>query len=187
MTRLVRGLSVSLAALVVLLGAVPRAAEASLIGDSVTCTAGNLTCTPTTAIVGGGTEFVLSQIGGLFSVDVAASSITLGNIAEVGLQVDNGVGFFPSFGDLDSSLGDLVGVSVTTSAGVIGIDASDLSFTADSVTIALDGSRWPEGSTATISLIFAAAAVPVPATLLLVGSAGAGLGAVRVWRRRQVR
>ena len=183
MTRRVRRLSVSLA-FVILLGAVPLAAEASLVGDSVTCTAGNLTCSPTTAIVGGGggTEFILSQIGGLFSVDVAASSITLGNIAEVGLQVDNGVGFFPSFGDLDSSLGDLVGVSVTTSAGVIGIDASDLSFTADSVTIALDGSRWPDGSTATISLIFGTpTAVAAPATLLLVGVALVGVGA---WRRR---
>lgn len=78
MTRRVRGLSVTLATLVLLLGGVPRAAEASLIGDSVTCSGSLSSCSPPTATVGAGSEFRV-DIGAdpFFGADLAASSITL--------------------------------------------------------------------------------------------------------------
>ena len=112
----------------------------------------------------------------LLTVDLAASSITLAPFTAINF----GPGVAATFGDLDSSLGDIVGVNVTTS-GLSGIDASDLAFTAQSVTIDLSNSNWPSGGSAAISLLFGnAAAVPLPATLVLVGAGLVGVGA---WRR----
>ena len=131
-----------------LLSGVPRTSEASLIGDPATCAVTHalnvVTCVPASATVGSGSEFIFpSIVGDLFSVDVAASSITLAF-----LPFDFGIGFRPdlvflaTFGDLGSSLGALVGVSMATFGLVENLDASHLSFTADSVTISFAGSRW---------------------------------------------
>jgi hypothetical protein len=178
MDRMLRGL-VQVAMFILLCGA-PGAVEASLIGDSVTCSASVLTCTPATATAGAVPTFDLS---GLLSVNVDASFISLGNqqtpdplilaVAAV------------TFGDLDSSAGDIVDVSVATVGAIPGIDESDVSFTAHSVTIDLSQSQWEPESSVFISLTFApAAAVPVPATLLLLASAVVSFGAVRVSRPR---
>ena len=194
MIRPVRAPALFLSALMLLLGAAPRAAEASLIGDSVTCattTAPQFNCAPATATVGSGAEFTLSvPFQDFFSVDVAASSITdaFAIPPDSTLTLEN-FGLL-TFGSLDSSLGDVVGVSLTTTGLITGIDASDLSFTAHSVTLDLNGNNFwanpPDSpvASAVISLLFAdAAAVPGPATLLLLASAITGLGAVRAWRR----
>lgn len=190
MTRLVRGLAVSVAALVVLLD-VPRAAEASLIGDSVTCSTVQIPfqlfhCFSPTATVTAGPapEFIVgfpltNEL--TFSVDVAAASITveaLGNLGSLGEE------WTMIFGDLDSSAGDIVGVGLVTSGGVVGLDASDVSFTAHSVTINPNHTDlWDLGDTAVISLIFEnAAPVAAPTTLLLVAAGLVGVGA---WRRRR--
>ena len=81
MIRSVRAPALFLSALMLLLGAVPRAAEASLIGDSVTCAttaAPEIDCAPATATVGSGAEFTIAVLSDdVFSVDVAASSITV--------------------------------------------------------------------------------------------------------------
>jgi hypothetical protein len=193
MTRIVRGLAVSVAALAILLPGAPRAAEASLIGDSVTCTYSSpllqlKTCLSPTAIVGAGVEFEVGNIfegnpSSDFTVDLAASSITL-TTTTLGGHGFGSAGLHAVFGDLDSSLGDIVDVSVSVN-GAFGIDASDVGFTADSVTINLDNSLWTVGDNVVISLIFEnAATVPVPTTLFLLGSVVTGLGAVRAWRRR---
>jgi len=118
-----------------------------------------LVCDPTTATVGAGTEFALwfGNPGGPnsvidFLVDVAASSITLTVALPGGLNL----GLLTStttFGSLDSSAGDIVGVSLATSS-VAGVDSSDLSFTAHSVSIDING-IWNAGGSAVISLTFA--------------------------------
>jgi hypothetical protein len=182
MTRLVRGMTAAVAALVVLLNGMARA-DASLVGDSVTCE-GDFTCSPSTATVGAGSEFGLSFLGTQsFSVDVEASSITLTFSEPVANSFG---GFVTTFGDLDSSAGDIVGFQLVTGGELVEqtLFASAVSFTAHSVSINLDGSAWAPGETATISLTFANASVPVPATLLLLSSVVAGLATVRTWRRR---
>ena len=176
-------------AAMLLLCSVPRAVEASLVGDSVTCTGpSGLVCDPPTATVGAGPEFSLwfgtpgrpnSFID--FSVDVDASSITLTVVLPGGVNLGLQSGT-TTFGSLDSSAGDIVGASLLTS-GLSGIDTSDLSFTAHSVSLDING-IWNAGGSATISLAFANAAVPEPSTLVLLASAVAGLGAVRAWKRR---
>jgi hypothetical protein len=110
-----------MAALVILLGGVPRAAEASLIGDSVTCSSAtdSFECTPSpTATVGAGSEFVLTIFfTPQFSIDLAASSITLTFLPQA---ADSFGGEFPAtFGDLDSSAGDIVGVGLVTSGACV--------------------------------------------------------------------
>jgi hypothetical protein len=78
-----------------LLCSAPRAVEASLLGDSVTCARPpGLICAPPTATVGAGTEFFLwfGNPGGPnstidFSIDVAASSITLTVVLSGGLNL----------------------------------------------------------------------------------------------------
>lgn len=187
MTRITCGLLVTAA--MFLLCSVPRAVEASLIGDSATCTGpSGLVCDPPTATVGAGPEFSLwfgtpgrpnSVID--FSVDVAASSITLTVVLPGGVNLGLQSGT-TTFGSLDSSAGDIVGVNLVTSR-VSGVDLSDLSFTAHSVSLDING-IWNDGGSATISLAFANAAVPEPSALVLLASAVAGLGAVRAWKRR---
>jgi hypothetical protein len=180
--RLVRGMTAVVAALVVLLNGMARA-DASLVGDSVTCE-GDFTCSPSTATVGAGSEFILSFFGeDEFSVDVDASSITLTFLPE---EANSFGGFVQTLGDLDSSAGNIVGVQLVTVGELVEqtLFASAVSFTAHSVSINLDGSAWATGETATISLTFANASVPVPATLVLLASAVASLGAVRTCRRR---
>ena len=134
---IVRGWSVAVT-LAVLLCAVPRAGEASLIGDSVTCVdLDSITCTSGTATVGPGPEFTLLASGGSFgalSVDIAASTITLRDLDNTFLGT--GGGDFATFGDLDSSAGDVVGASVVTS-DIFGLDNSSLSITAHSIVIDL--------------------------------------------------
>jgi len=183
MTRILRGLLVPVA-LFALVYSAPRFAEASLVGDSVTCAGTFLACSSGTATVAPGPEFLLDVSGSvLFSADLEASSITLTALLPVNL-----LAFFASnatFGDLDSSAGDIVGVSVTTAGGVTGIVASDVTFTADSVFIDTRDSQWPVAGMAIISLTFDnVAVVPAPATLFLLGSVVASLGTVRMWRRQ---
>ena len=193
MTRILRDLAATMAtALVFILGAPLGAAEASLVGDSVTCSASVIACSvPNVATVtDAGIEFgLLPGAVPVFTVDLKASSITLAFIDFDGenlLPVAPGVTM--TLGDLDSSAGDIVGVSLATSGAVTNLALSDISFTAHSVVIDLGGTLWqdtPTPGTAVISLIFEnSAAVPVPASFVLLISAVAGMGVVRAWRRR---
>jgi hypothetical protein len=196
MTRILRYVALPVAALVSVLSSFTGAADASLVNDSVTCTetiGGVDACSTAAATVTdpGIPEFTLNLFFGQpdFTVDLKASSITLA-IIDVPTTVSI---IFPAgqtliLGDLDSSAGDIVGRSLSTSGGLSGLTLSDISFTAHSVVIDLGGTGWadtPTPGTAVISLIFEnSAAVPVPGPFVLLIAAVAGMGVVRAWRRR---
>ncbi len=136
------------------------AASASLIGDEVfsTITPSSIwQSNPSSAIVTDpGPEFNLDLVGDtFFSVNLDASSITLDYVAIGGL--DMGAGEMYVLSDLDwvGQDGEIIGFELTLSAtGISGFDASDISFTADSITMVLNGSVWQQGDTfATIELI----------------------------------
>ncbi len=158
---------------------------ASLLGDTVSCSITPTPfwiCTAPTAVVGPGNEFELELPGSPssfgFFVDLGAFSIAVAS------NEDNTFGLganeLLTLSSLDAG-GAIIGIANFSSSLVTNIDASDVTFTSDSVTINIDsGAFWSPGSSLSFDLVIQA--VPEPGTLgaLLIGLAG--LGAAR--RRR---
>ncbi len=159
--------------------AVAGFANAGLIGDTVGCeqigAGSSFSCNTPSAVVGAGNEFNLGE--GFIEVDISDSIVDL---------------LFPSSGslgatvfvlsDLDWSLPGfaLSGVSIIEQSGITGFDLSDLSFTADSLTVDLIDTDYTGQAFAQIGLQFTnPAAVPAPATLALFGLGLAGFALVR--------
>lgn len=166
---------------------VPMGASASLIGDTVTSsfTGGQIISSPGSAVVGSGAEF---QIGFDFNndntvdpdevfieVDVEDSSITMTSIMSFPFGTDT-----LTVGDLDwvDTLGEIVDTSLAVT-GVNGLDASDVSFTSNSVSVVFANSNWMPGDFAAIDLVTTHAVVPEPTTLALLSLGLAGLGFAR--------
>jgi hypothetical protein len=150
-------------------------ARATLIGDTVTCSSNFTTCSPTSAVVGGGTEFQFNS--GLFVVDLASnqsdSFIKISSLSSFTFGANGTI----TIGDIDDSGGNIVGItSVSASAGISGIDASDISFTAHTVSFNLANSAWTANQGLTVQLAVRPAAVPEPGSLALVAIALAGIG-----------
>jgi hypothetical protein len=161
---------------------ISNSARAMLIGDTVTCSSAFTTCSPTSAVVAGGAEFQFNS--GLFVVDIAD------NIGDPFIKISSlssftfGANGTITIGDIDDSGGNIVGItSVSASAGISGIDASDISFTAHTVSFNLANSVWTSNQGLTVQLAVRPAAVPEPGSLALVALALAGIGFSR--RKRE--
>ena len=153
-------------------------ANASLIGQVANCDMqpGVIwSCNPTSnTVTDPGIEFQLNLSGNpFFSVDLGASSVLLTLISSGGLSM--GAGEVLTLSGLDNILGATLNFS--QSAGFI---ASDISFTANSLTLVLNGSFWTPGQQALVDVVVAS--VPEPATLALLVL---GLAAATLSRRRR--
>ena len=144
-----------------------------LIGDEVfsTITPGAIwSSSPGSAFVTDpGVEFNLDLVGNtFFQVDLDAFSILLDYVAPGGLGM--GANELYVLSGLDFAGGEtIIGFNLTLSGGIVGFDASDISFTDDSVTMVLHGSSWSAGDTfARIDLIV----TPAPGAIALLGMAG---------------
>jgi hypothetical protein len=182
---------------------IPLSANASLIGDVVTCAgSGLLRCAPlggasdgttfdATAPVGAGAEFSINNLNeiNIFEVDLDADTITI-STPVFGPDLS---GFGPiSFTDLDwlPVPGQIVGLSLVTSGISTSVQGStdgtsltidDLSFGDDFVTIDMSHTNWTPGAFATITLDTIHAPEPASLALLALGVLGVG------WRRRTAR
>ena len=183
MTKLIRVLAAGL----VLTSA--STAQATLIGDTVTCSTSGfvINCTTPTAVVTPAPEFTVSLSGlrDLMLVNIGASSITFDALTDFSLSA---TGSAILLGSLDDSAGDIVGIANFSTSDTIGIDASDVTFTAHTVRFNVDDSAWSPAGLASFDLLVSgpAAAVAEPATLALVGI-GLGLFGVSGKRRRMER
>jgi hypothetical protein len=166
-------------------------AQATLIGDTVTCSISTfvLDCSTPTAVVAPAPEFILSVAARpQFLVDIGASSIAV-TLFSGGFSLSQS-GAVLQLGSLDDSAGDIVGIANFITTGTTGIDASDVAFTAHTATLNLDESAWTNGNEAVarFDLIVrsAAAAVDEPGSVATIGIALAALGLSRR-RKRHIR
>ena len=160
-------------------------ANASLIGDTVSCSVtggGSFDCTPSSAVVGAGTEFGVgnSSFPNAIGVDLGAASVDLlfnftGNLNRTIINLT----------DLDwvGAKGFLTGATLDSTSRIIGLSQSDLTTGPDSLIIDLRGTRFLRNATASISLQ-TVHAVAEPATLGIFGASLLGLG-LMVRRRRR--
>jgi hypothetical protein len=153
------------------------AARASLIGDTVNCSAtGGLTCNPASAVVGAGPEFTVDLGTPVFDLDIGANTVLLTNTTGLTVGSSPSVVTLSSLGN--TSQGAVIGATLTSSdEGTF--TQSDVSFTADTLLLDLTSTGpWSPGEDALITLLFAqepGPGVPEPSTLLLLVAALSGL------------
>ncbi|WP_417316735.1 PEP-CTERM sorting domain-containing protein [Emcibacter sp.] len=173
------------AATVASLGLFAAPAQASLIGDTVNCSATFVSCNPASSVVGAGSEFELVYTPvTFFSIDLGASSISIGNVFSDSLKVYSGVSALLSDLDPQGGSGTITGIANFVTSGVTGMVLEDISFDDHSVSILFDNSFWAFDSFISFDLLFAEARQQVsePAALALLGLGLAGIGLAR---RRQ--
>lgn len=184
MTRSLRILALVIGFALVL--AMPLGARASLIGDTVNCAVvGSLICAPPSAVVAADPppEFALLLGTPVFDLDIGATTVLLTNTVAVGIGGSSTLVTLSSLSDTPQ--GNVIGFTFDFS-NVAEFAASDVSFTADSLSMELSSTTWSPGQAAKITLLFSnetesTPGVPEPSTLvvLALGLVGAGLTARR--------
>ena len=173
------------------------AAQASLLGQTVTCSSEslfNLSCSsPTATVTDGGTpEFELQSSSGsaLFGIDVSGDSVLMTGLTSLAIGGPN----LLTLGDLiwvNDPGATITGITNFLVSGVTeqfvgigdGLVESDVSFAANSVTIDYTSTDWSDGAFVSFDLVTTHSALPEPATLALFGLGLAGLGFVARRRR----
>ena len=154
---------------------VSTTANATLIGDMITCNGISYTCDVGSNTVGAGPEFAIDFNGfPRFNVDVDASSISIIAVT----NVITGTIFEITIGDLDwvGMSGEIVGIT-NFSSNAVGITLSDITVNPHSIDIDLNDAEWDLAAVTSFDLV--TRHIPEPGTLALFGLGLAGLGFAR--------
>ena len=153
---------------------------ADLIGDEVSCTqtgSGTFDCARANTTIGAGVEFT-TGLGSdrLLSFDfddtmLTVSALRNGRLGGTIIELSNISNAFSSFGFINSSISGFDGSDVSLIDGVLRLD--------------FIGTRFVEGDSATLAVNSVSAAVPEPATWLMLLFGFAAIGATM--RTRQAR
>jgi len=155
--------------------------NAALIGDTVTLTGNTVQCVsdgffaygcnPASTTIGGGIEFDIAGLAPSYhwSLDIGANSLVFKDLSPG--NVNGGIGkvYLTGFDSVIS------GISNFATDAWFGIDASDITFTSNSITIDATNSGWMPDQ----QLSFDITAIPEPATLTLAALGLAGIAARR--------
>lgn len=159
-------------------------ANASLVGDTVSCsdTVFNA-CTPASAVVGAGIEF--SQYISYINIDLTGSQLILSN-SQPTTSIDLAFAGVLTLSDLNwigLPAAFVSGFAINTISGVANLTAADLSYTADSVSIDLNQTIFDVLSSVTFDIFFSTTTVPEPSAIALFSFALVGL-VIAMKRRR---
>ena len=176
LSRLI-GASVGLAVL-----AMAAPAQASLLGQTITCADTFFTCSPASAtVIEPGPEFHLTDTGfNIIEIDVGDMSVRMTVPAAVG-GGGFGLPFQLTLGDLiwsNDPSATITGIANLTISNIAGLDAGDITTFANAVVIDYNDTEWQPDAFVSFDLV-TTHDVPAPATLGLFLTALAGLGLMR--------
>jgi hypothetical protein len=155
-------------------------AQASLLGDTATCSVQATACSPASAVITEpGSEFTIANAGiTLLDIDIAASRFTLTVANEVG---GFGSSFQVALQSLDDSAGPITGIANVTSSNLFA-ETAQFNFQPTAVFVNLGGVALAGPGDGVISFDIVTTPIPEPSSMALLA---AGLGLVGVTLRRR--
>ena len=165
------------------------AAQATLLGQTVTCSATSLrdtACSSPTATVmdGGAPEFAIQRLAGLvdlLNIDISSDGVVISAAGIFDASTSSSVTLGDLFWANDpnatiTGIANLVVSGVTDNFFGDGLVESDITSAANSVTIDLSTTSWASDGFVSFDFVTTHSAIPEPATLALFGLGLAGLG-----------